>query len=72
METNCPYRGLPDRAVWRQSVGRRSIETILPIDDATAPIAANARIAIAEAPLIGRRQERRPWLGDQMVEAELG
>ncbi|HEX5050759.1 MAG TPA: hypothetical protein VFZ65_03205 [Planctomycetota bacterium] len=45
VERNCPYRDLPDHAVWRHAVGRRAIETILAIDPSIRPIAPGARVA---------------------------
>lgn len=72
METTCPYRGLPDRAVWRQSVGRRAIETILPLDDSTAPLAAGTRIASAGSCFAQRITEHVAGLGLEHLVSEPG
>lgn len=72
METNCPYRGLPDRAVWRQCVGRRAIDTILPIDDSIAPIVRGTRIASAGSCFAQRIAEHMGGLGVEHLVTEPG
>ncbi|MCU0862368.1 MAG: GSCFA domain-containing protein [Planctomycetes bacterium] len=72
METNCPYRGLPDRAVWRQCVGRRTIETILPLDDDSAPIARGTKIASAGSCFAQRIAEHVAGLGLEHLVTEPG
>ncbi len=72
MERNCPYRNLPDHAVWRQAVGRRAIETILPIDASIQPIAAHARVASAGSCFAQRIAENLGELGLEYCVTEPG
>lgn len=72
MDPTCPYRGLPDRAVWRQSVGRRAIETILPVADDTAPLTAGARVATAGSCFAQRITEHVAELGLEHLVTEPG
>lgn len=72
MDPNCPYRGLPDRAVWQKCVGRRAIETILPLDDQSPPITAGARIASAGSCFAQRIAEHLDGLGLEYLVTERG
>lgn len=72
VQGNSPYRGLPDRAVWRQSVGRRAIETVFPVDDRCAPLARGTRVATAGSCFAQRLAENLPGLGLVHFDGEPG
>ncbi|MCA8949697.1 MAG: GSCFA domain-containing protein [Planctomycetes bacterium] len=67
-----PYRNLPDRAVWGQSVGRRPIETIFPVDEHTAPLARDTRVASAGSCFAQRIAEHLGGLGLDYLVTEPG
>jgi len=72
VEANCPYRGLPDRAMWQKSVARRPIETVFPVDDRTAPLAPGTRVATAGSCFAQRIAENLEGLGLHRLDREPG
>ncbi len=72
MQAGNPYRGLPDRAVWRQCVGGRSIETIFPVDDRTRALERGARVATAGSCFAQRIAANLVRLGLEHIDHEPG
>lgn len=72
MERNCPYRELPDRALWAKSVGRRAIDTIFPLDECSRPIAVGAKVASAGSCFAQRIAENLSGMGLEYLVTEPG